>query len=408
MSKRRTEEDDELLAELGLEAASEKVASFTTREERIIAGFEDIKRFYEEHDRLPEKGEDKDIFERMFAVRLEQISASGECLKLLSQFDAEGLLDKFEADAVHSEECEATDEELLEALGVVSEPSGNITNLEHVRSFKDKAAAEQIADHKVCEDFEQYKPIFEKVQSELESGERLTASYHQSTKFEADIQQDELFIIGGQKVLIAEIDDQFVTGYERKDRRLRVIYDNGTESDLLLRSLQRSLYRDKHSRRILPPQDESTPLFAQDNDTQGQTGYIYVVRSLSDEPLISEFREVFHKIGVTSGDIDKRIANAKKDPTFLLADVDLVASFELLNINPGKMEKLLHKFFSPAKLNMKLPDRFGQAVKPREWFLVPLETIQAAVELIKDQQITHCRYDPTSAKIIDNRTDKPI
>lgn len=400
MSKRRTEEDDELLAELGLEVASGKVDSFTTREERIIAGFEDIKRFYEEHDRLPEKGEDNDIFERMYAVRLEQISASEECLKLLSQFDAEGLLDKFEANAVHSEEFEATDEELLEALGIVSEPSGNITNLEHVRSFKDKAAAEQIADRKVCEDFEHYKPIFEKVQSELESGERLTASYHQSTKFEADIQKGELFIIGGQKVFIAEIDDQFVTGYERKDRRLRVIYDNGTESDLLLRSLQRSLYRDKHSRRILPLNEEGIPLLAGRNDAEESSGHIYVLRSQSDEPFIVKNRNVIHKIGVTKGDIKKRIANAKKDPTYLFADVEVVADFKLVNIHPGKLEQLLHKFFSPARLNLSLPDRFGQSVNPREWFLVPLEAIKEALELIKDQKIVDYRYDSESAMIV--------
>jgi hypothetical protein len=113
------------------------------------------------------------------------------------------------------------------------------------------------------------------------------------------------------------------------------------------------------------------------------TGYIYVLRSQSDHPFIAEHRSIIHKIGVTVGDVKSRVANAKKDPTYLLADVEIVATFKLANINRKKLEAVLHKVFDSARLELALPDRFGIAVQPREWFLVPLEVIETVIEKIK-------------------------
>jgi len=192
--------------------------------------------------------------------------------------------------------------------------------------------------------------------------------------------------------------EPFVSDYGRQDRRLRVIYDNATESDLLLRSLQRALNKDKASRRITTP--DLGPLFSQDEDEDDiQTGYIYVLRSQSDDPFIAQHRDIIHKIGVTGGDVKKRVANAKKDPTYLLADVDIVATFKLVNINRTKLEALLHKFFDPARLDVELQDRFGIPVKPKEWFFVPLGAIEESIEKIQDGTLDQFRYDPESASL---------
>jgi hypothetical protein len=183
------------------------------------------------------------------------------------------------------------------------------------------------------------------------------------------------------------------------DARLRVIYSNGTESNLLLRSLQRAIYKDETSRMISEP--SAGPLFsdeAQDDDLA--SGTIYVLRSYSDHPTIVQNRTVLHKIGVTSGNVERRIANAKVDPTYLLAEVEVVATYELFNINRTKLENLLHRVLSPARVELEIQDRFGKPVKPREWFLVPLPVIDQIVERIRDQSITEFVYDPKSATLV--------
>jgi len=109
---------------------------------------------------------------------------------------------------------------------------------------------------------------------------------------------------------------------------------------------------------------------------------------------------VLHKIGVTSGSVDRRIANAKVDPTYLLADVEVIATYELFNINRTKLENLLHRVLSPARLDLEIQDRFGNPVKPREWFLVPLPVIDQIVERIRDQSITEFVYDPKNAALV--------
>lgn len=109
-----------------------------------------------------------------------------------------------------------------------------------------------------------------------------------------------------------------------------------------------------------------------------------MLRSKSDEPYFAEHRELLHKIGVTGGEVAQRIANTRLDATFLLADVEVVATYRLFNINRSKLENIIHKVFGPARLDVSIEDRFGNPVVPREWFLVPLFVIDEAVERIKD------------------------
>src|SRR3546814_22659 len=164
-------------------------------------------------------------------------------------------------------------------------------------------------------------------------------------------------------------------------------------------TLFRSLYKDDASRRVSEP--SAGPLFASENEADDlASGTIYVLRSKSENPIVAANREVLHKIGVTGGDVARRIANAKLDPTFLLADVEIVATYTLYNINRTKLENLIHRIFDPARLDIEIKDRFGNPVVPREWFLVPRFVVNDAVERIKDGTITGYIYDPGTPQLV--------
>jgi len=386
--------NQDILDALGVEAESKKKAARKPREERIIAGFEEIQRFVEQNDRLPASGEGRDIFERIYATRLDQIRHQQECRDILVELDHQGLLEG----AGELEEISAeglSDEQLLSQLGVPVPDESDVTTLRHVKPRAEIRAAEEVANRTRCDDFSKFKPIFESVQKELESGVRETRPF----KDDATVRKGNLFILSGQKVYVAEVGEEFYSeAQNRKDARIRAIYDNGTESDLLMTSLQRALQKDEHGRRISDP--SAGPLFsgeAAEDDLA--SGKIYVLRSKSDHPVVKENREVLHKIGVTGGSIEKRIANAAHDATFLLADVEVVATYELFNINRTKLENLIHKIFDAARLEIEIKDRFGHPVVPREWFLVPLFAIDEAVEKIKDGTIGDYRYDVERAAL---------
>ncbi len=392
-----TDDDDALLGELGVVIDTQPQGSRTAREERIIAGFEDIQRFFEQHGRAPQHGEDRDIFERLYAVRLDRLRALDECRALIAPLDHQGLLTR--AGSVQESFPEQLDDdELLAQLGF-EEPAADITNLRHVRSTADKRAAEEIANRERCEDFDRFKPLFLQIQREIESGQRTTRKFVRDAGFlKAEIQAGQFFILGGQTAYVAEVGAAFKAPNGETDARLRVIYSNGTESDLLLRSLQRALYKDEGGRRITEP--NAGPLFAGESAEGDQaSGVIYVLRSKSDHPVVAANRPLLHKIGVTGGTIEQRIANARLDPTFLMADVEVVASYELYNINRTKLENLIHRIFGPARLDIEIKDRFGQPVIPREWFLAPLFVIDEAVARIKDGTITDYTYDPMTASL---------
>lgn len=397
MSKKITDEDLELLDELGVEPEAAQTGGLSPREQRIIAGFEEIVRFYEEKGNLPRHGEGHDIFERIYAVRLDAIRQSAECRTVLEGHDKHGLLHAAPAEtstALLNEEPD--DEALLAELGVDS--AADVTQLVHVRSHDEIKAAEEVAKRDKCPDFDRFEPIFEKVQAELKKGLRQTLKFQDN----AEVNKGDLFILDGHKIIVADMGEPFLSDYGRPDRRLRVVYDNGTESDLLLRSLQRALNKDKASRRIITP--DLGPLFSGEAEAGDlSTGHIYVLRSLSENEFIAENRTVIHKIGVTGGDVKTRVANAKKDPTFLLADVEIVVAYQLANIDRKKIESLLHGFFAAARLDLELKDRFGLAVEPREWFLIPLPVVEETIQKLIDGTIGDFRYDPKAAQILPAR-----
>jgi T5orf172 domain len=287
----------------------------------------------------------------------------------------------------------------LAELGVDVPKTDDISVLRHVVSREEKRAAEEIANRTPCEDFETFKPLFDQVRKELDTGARTTRTLDKAEMQLADIRPSEWFVVGGQMAYIAAAGDEFVTEYDRKDRRLRVIYDNATESNVLARSFQKALYRDDAGRRITNP--SAGPLFgdaAEGDDLE--SGTIYVLRSKSNLPEIAKHRELIHKIGVTGGSVEARVAQAAQDPTYLLADVEIVATYKLFNINRTRLENIFHRLFGAARLDLAVIDRFGQQVKPKEWFLAPLHVIDQAVQKIRDGSITDFVYDPSTASLV--------
>ena len=383
-------ERDDLLDALGVEVGEPETGGYTPRQERVLAGFEDVVRFRETHGSAPRHGQELDIFERLYAVRLDQLrKLPEEDLALLRPLDRFGLL----AEPKDEGECDTalSEDELLEALA--GGESDDIGKLVHVESAEAKREAPgYVADRVRCEDFDLYQGLFEAAQAELLAGRRTTKRFVR----DASIEAGDFFILSGQMVYVAAVGEAFKTPNGEKDARLRVIYSNGTESNILIRSLQRALYKDAHGRRVT--QESLGPLFGDTLEPDDvESGTIYVLRSLSEQPEIAAIRESLHKIGVTGGRVEERVANARFQSTYLMAPVEIVATWKLSGVHRFRLEETLHRLFAAAQLQVLLPDRFGNRIQPQEWFVVPLPAIEEAVQRIRDGSITNFVYDPLTA-----------
>lgn len=385
---------DELAAELSEFAVPEKAGGRPPREERIVAGFEEIQRFFDQHGRAPQHGEGRDIFERLYAVRLDRLRALPDCRVLLAPLDHQGLLTGAVVAAEPSPSYNV--DELAAELADTSE-ADDITVLRHVRTSADKRAAEEIADRKPCEDFERFRPLFERVETEVKTGLRQSQLISAGSR---SVDAGDFFVLDGITLYVAEVGEPLKTTAGEVDRRLRLIFANGTESNLLLRSLQRAFYNDPAARRLVSPETGQLSFGGELEADDVESGTIYVLRSLSDHPYVSQHRDLIHKIGVTGSRVETRIANAEHDATYLLAKVEVVATYKLAGINRTRMENLFHRLLAPARLSITINDRFGNPVQPQEWFLVPVFVIDEVMGRIRDGTITQYVYDPMAARLV--------
>ena len=385
---------NELADELAEFAPAEKATGRPASEERVIAGFEEIQRFVEKHGHLPRHGEDRDIFERLYAVRLDRLRALPDCRALLEPLDHQKL---FSGTPFVAEPAAAYNVDQLAAELAGTPDAEDITVLRHVRTSADKRAAEDIADRKPCADFDTFQPLFEHAANEIKSGLRQSQSI---TAGNRSVELGDFFVLDGVTVYVAEVGEPLKTTAGEVDRRLRLVFANGTESNLLLRSLQRAFYDDPAARRLVSPETGQLSFGGELEADDVESGTIYVLRSDSDHPYVTQHRDLIHKIGVTGGKVETRITNAENDSTYLLAKVEVAATYKLAGINRSRMESLFHKLFAPARLKITIQDRFGRPVQPEEWFLVPLFVIDEAVARIKDGSITEYVYEPSGAKLV--------
>ena len=382
---------DQVIAD-GLVPEAKPAPTLTAEESRIVRGFIEIADFVEREGRLPIVQPGASTFEKMYRTRLEVIQAHPEWHPLVADKDPRGLVTADLSETLPPSSAPR----LSEIIGQVPDSDAaqdSIFNLRHVRSREEIAAAEEIAGKEACPDFEKFKPLFDQVVKDLESGSRESERFSN----EREIMEGQFFILKGVMCYVAERSQTFEQA-GRPNERLRVVFANGTQSRLLSRSLAAELYKpEAKGRRISPRRDNLGPLF--EGSEQSQTGSIYVLRSLSDDPYIQLHKHSLFKIGFTTGSIAKRIAAAETDPTYLLAPVEVALEAELHNVKPSAMEKLLHTFFQDARADVEIKDRFGTPVQPREWFHVTLDSIEKAIGLIRDGELHKHRYSIETAQI---------
>lgn len=392
---------DDIFAEhdsFGLLAEKRAGLVRSTEDEIAVSQFEAINAFFDGTHVEPgstEDGREPALSEYMMASHLKTFRASDAYAALLAPYDRHGLLGTPpEAVVVPTTMAEiiASDDSLID------DTTEDIFDLRHVaQNSVDKSVPDEIAKRRQSESFASYQPIFMALQSDLETGKRITKRFDG----QGTIVRGSAFILNGIIAYVADVSAPQRRGKDT-DARLHVMFANGTESNHLLRSFARVLYEDENGRQIVEANPEASgPLFtgeAEYAEGEVRTGNIYVVESLSTDPAIVELRGRLYKIGFTSRDVEKRLENVELEPTFLYAPVRIVTVFETVNLRPQKLEALLHQFFAHARLQVDV--LLGRKVTPKEWFVVPIDLVREAITRILDSTIVNYRYDHTSRKIV--------
>jgi hypothetical protein len=366
-------EDDDL----GLLDVKPKQSNGLTEDERLIESFYEIVEFYRQQGREPDN-DLSNVQEATLAMRLSSLRKDTDKAKALINLDEFGLL----TPAKHPESIDdILNDDDLNLLGNSEEDS--IFTLRNVP--QNIEAPDYVAQRQPCKDFSRFEPLFKQCHVDLQSGKRILRPFVN----EQQIQAGEYFILSGIMVYVADVGDKEKKN-QKVNARLRCIFENGTEGDLLLRSLARNLYKD--GRRITEHEDRLMDDLNNITDEDGQTGYIYILRSLSTDPQITALKDLY-KIGFSTVLVKERVKNAPDDPTYLMAPVHILETFECFNLNPQKLELLLHRFFGKVCLEVDVFDKSGKRFTPREWFIAPLPVIEEAIELILSGKIVDYVYD---------------
>jgi hypothetical protein len=354
---------------------TQKPKQSTHRDEvkMIKENFQNIMAFYEQHGKEPSK--DAERPERTLASRLEGIREDKNQIAILKEFDRFGLL------AVKS-----LDDDPYGLL----ESEDDIFTLKHVsRVFNEP---DYVASRKACKDFEKYKKLFENVHKELREKKRVLEDF----RGERFIKKGLFFVLKGVVGYVASV-GKIKRENKKSNARLHCIFENATESDMLLRSLSAELYKDGKIISQLNHEIEND--FKQISENDELSGYIYILKSKSDDELIRNIENLY-KIGYASRSVKERIKNAKNEVTYLMADVEYITSYKVYNMDAKKLEKLLHQFFGNSCLNIKIMGEDGEYHNPREWFIAPLYVIKQAIVMIENGEIIHHRYDESKQSIV--------
>ena len=366
---------DDLFKEFSdlLGPGSDKTKSVAqTADDRILENYNVVKTFYEKHGRLPEKS--KDFTERSAYSKYSGLISDPNIVASLKEHDTLGLLKSKEYESLE----EAFDDPELAALLT---PGPLDLSLKHVKKYE---PAEYVARSKKCVDFENYEYLFKKCNEDLKNGRREILPFA-GTK----IEHGKFYVVKGMMCYIANVGELTKDKKGNWDGRLHVVFDNKTESDLLLQSLRRSISIEKGFMITVPDEDTLDPSSVEDVIS----GSVYVLRSLIKHDVIQSF-DHFYKIGFTKDSVGKRIANAEKEPTYLYAPVKLVAEYEVRNARAQGVEKLLHKFFAGANVDIEV-----NGCNPKEWFKVPLDVIDQAINLVISGQIIYYKYNSMNTNI---------
>lgn len=381
-----------------------------------ITNFEAINAFVDQHGRAP--SQDGDLAEKLLARRLTGYQNNVSLHDVLAPYDRYGLLGAIQNEVEEvSVEPElvtqvSTDEERLKSIAPEEVTSlddifasaefneldlgdQSIFDIKHIPAVTEREQPDEIAQRRVCEDFYQFKSIFLDAQQALKSGEMETVRFNLASQ----VEEGDLFIMEGVLCLIDEIGDYREDNQGRYDPRLRVIFENGTESNHLLQSLAKRLYMDETGRRVVRSAESVVDAFNNISHKDKRAGQIYFVTTLSDNPVLKAIPNLI-KIGYTEQTVEERIKNADRDIAFLEAPVKILATIECYNLNPNKFESLIHGFLHAQRLQMTLVAKNGKTYNPREWFSVSLDTAREVVRRIIDGSIVHYRMDNTTGRLV--------
>ncbi|UOO80971.1 GIY-YIG nuclease family protein [Uruburuella testudinis] len=379
-------EDDDL----GLLADVKPKIQHDARHQTGIAQFAEVNDFFRRHQRRPSESSG-DFQEELLAKTLQSLCRDGECAEMLKAYDEFGLLN---IDAAVISLADIFDDDDLDLLD-----AGNIEifDFTHISEQQGKAYADEgNAERRECVDFWRFEALFQQTHAALKAGR----AHLERLKTEQNLQKGELFLLGGQLCYIADVVEAEARKSNRAQFRLRLIYENATESNILMRSLARAVYKDPNGRKVMMQKpSENGDLLSGDPCREEVTGWLYVAALTAAKPELAGCRHV-HKIGFTTTTVAARLAESVNDIAFLESEVKPVLAFECRNINPHTFERLLHTFFYGQRLNITLTAKNGQSYRPHEWFDVPLASIEEAAGYIAEGTINRYRVDQTTGRIV--------
>lgn len=363
--------------DLGLLDIEKKQIS-ATPDDRLAEKFIEINEFFETHGFEPKSG--GDVHEHKLASRLNHIRENKESRDFLKKYDKHNLLVVETKDFETVSDIFSDDD--FDLLAIEDE---SIFNIKHVPKTEHRVSAEIIARREPCKDFHNFEKLFLQCQEDLKAGKNKLKRFEHG-----DIKQGSFLVLDGILLYVESVRMELEKDKSGKeDGRLRCIFENGTESGMKFRTLQKSL---EISGRTVIDENNQIALADQISSDDQDAGYIYILKSLSTSPEISNIKNLF-KIGFSTTSVEKRIQNAEQDPTYLMAPVSIVSTFRCFNMNPQKLERLLHRFFGESCLNIDITDKAGNRYTPKEWFIAPLNIIEQVLILIIKGEIVNYRYD---------------
>ncbi|CAM3467814.1 GIY-YIG nuclease family protein [Halomonas lysinitropha] len=420
--------------ELGLLTVAPPRSSAPSSDQRLVATLQNIEAFVTKNGRKPQQ-DAKDLNEATLAVQLAALRRDLSKVEGLADWDTLGLLGRSTGDSEDasqdepaksaragqsgrddtSEASPATPKEApvspdsvtslddiwdSDTLGLLSggdDSVESIFDLTHVPEGNERDMPDEIAQRAHCDDFYRFENLFDQVREELREGDAEAVPF----QMESQIDEGDMFVLNGMLCIADQVGEESVGAGRKFNPRLRVVFDNGTESNLLLRSLARALYKDETGRRILRP-DTTLDVMQGITHHDKRTGVIYILRSLSQDTALRGIRNL-HKIGYTEKELDKRITGAERQQTYLEAPVQTVASFECYNLDPRRFERLVHAMLHHQRVNVLLHSRDGSTYRPREWFDVELDAAREIVKRIVDGTIAQYRMDNTTGRLVEKR-----
>jgi hypothetical protein len=372
-----------------------KVSTARNADERLVNTFHEINDFFKKNDKEPQPNP-SNISEFQLYSRLKGIRENPEKSMSLENEDIHGLL-KFEKKEINS-----IDDIINDDLFNLLEDDTDLFDFKHTPKTDERMATDFVAKRKALKDFDRYEPLFKEIQSDLARGKRKLVDFKMD-----NLRIGSYYVHNGVLFLLEDIDITKKEHYRkdgtrvREDGRTRCIFENGTVSNMLKRSVEKILYANGKvvTQNIDDISNHFIEKFSNINEEDEAAGYIYVLRSKSTDDRILAIDNLY-KIGYSNFEVEERIKNAEKDPTYLMAPVKIVTSWKCYNMNTQKLEQLLHNFFGNACLNIDIYDENKQRHAPREWFVAPLGIIEQAIELIISGDVIKYKYDHENFTII--------